>query len=230
MNTIDSSLPGASGAQSTGLLSRATGSSVMGKDEFLLLLVTQLRNQDPMNPMDGQQFAAQLAQFSSVEQLINIDRTLAAHGEMNGLLAQSVNSGVAAGLIGKSIQADGNAVHWSGGDDVPLHFELAGEATKVTVKVRDADGTVVREMEVDARDAGRHSAAWDGKNAAGVAVPKGTYTFEVEAVAGKDGKDKVGATPFIQGKVDRITFGQDGIMLWIGEQAIPMGAVRTVKE
>ena len=69
----------------------------MGKDEFLLLLVTQMRHQDPMNPMDGQQFAAQLAQFSSVEQLINIDRTLAASGEMNSLLAQGVNSGVAAG-------------------------------------------------------------------------------------------------------------------------------------
>lgn len=93
---------------------QAAASAVMGKDDFLRLLVTQLGNQDPLNPMDGQEFAAQLAQFSSVEQLLNISDVLAQNGEMNGLLAQSINSGVASGLIGKTVQASGNAISWDG--------------------------------------------------------------------------------------------------------------------
>src|SRR5690625_8037480 len=73
------------------LTARASNSE-MGKEEFLRLLVTQLSNQDPLNPMDGQEFAAQLAQFTSVEQLLNIQQTLVENGQLNSMLAEGINS------------------------------------------------------------------------------------------------------------------------------------------
>lgn len=229
MNPIESILPG--NQTYTGATTRqATGSSVMGKDEFLLLLVTQLRNQDPTNPMDGQQFAAQLAQFSSVEQLINIDQTLAANGEMNSLLAQSVNSGVAAGLIGKTVEAAGNTVTWNGEGEAALHFEIGKPAGQVTVTIRDEAGNVVRELSLDDYEAGKHTVAWDGETNAGTRAASGTYTFEVKATGGKDGKESIPATTFIKGRVDRITFGAEGIQLWLGDTAVLMGAVQSVQQ
>src|SRR5690606_23139416 len=133
------------------------------------------------SPTDGQQFAAQLAQFSSVEQLMNIDQTLAANGQMNGILAQSVNSGVAAGLIGKNVEADGNTVHWDGENDTTLHFELGAPARDVTVRIRDAAGQVVRELDLGSYGAGEQSVTWDGKITKGGVGSPGTYTFEVLA-------------------------------------------------
>jgi flagellar basal-body rod modification protein FlgD len=226
MSTIDpTALPG---FQSTPGASRPQGSSKMGKDEFLRLLVTQLKNQDPTNPMDGQQFAAQLAQFSTVEQLINIDSTLAANGQMNGLLAQGVNSGVAAGLIGKTVEANSNLISWSGVGRPPLSFELTGPADAVQVTVYDENGQAVREMVLDGGAAGKHTVEWDGKNSGGIDVPPGTYTYEVTA-ATADGKP-VEVKTTLKGKVDRVTFGPDGIMLWIGGVAVPMSGVRSVED
>ncbi|MEX1055960.1 MAG: flagellar hook capping FlgD N-terminal domain-containing protein, partial [Rhodothermales bacterium] len=118
--------------------------SALGKNEFLRLLVAQISNQDPLNPMQGHEFAAQLAQFSSVEQLMNIGDVLTKNGELNGLLAQSVNSGVASGLIGKSIETKGNQINWSGEGVSELNFKLADSAQSVTVTIRDKVGNVIR--------------------------------------------------------------------------------------
>lgn len=221
---------GASGAATHPATGALTGGSsqVMGKDEFLRLLVTQLSNQDPLSPMDGQQFAAQLAQFSSVEQLMNIGSTLAGNGEMNALLAQSINSGVAAGLIGKTIEADTNTVGWSGEGEARLGFELGGDAEKITLTIRNEAGVVVRTMELDPHGAGTHTTVWDGKDDAGSTVAKGAYTFEVTAT-GADAAP-VEASVFVEGRVDRVTFGRDGILLWLGEASVPMHAVRSVEE
>ncbi len=206
---------------------QAAASAVMGKDDFLRLLVTQLGNQDPLNPMDGQEFAAQLAQFSSVEQLLNISDVLAQNGEMNGLLAQSINSGVAAGLIGKNVQASGNAISWDGENPPPINFELADGAEVVTVTIHNETGDVVRTLELPAHFAGEHTLEWDGLDATGQAASSGTYTVEVLA---RDSEgNPVEAESFVSGIVDRITFGQDGIMLWIGKTRVPMSAVESVE-
>lgn len=225
MNPIEATTPASS------LFSGATGrkgGSKMGKDEFLRLLVTQLRNQDPTNPMDGQQFAAQLAQFSSVEQLMNIEKTLGSQGEMSGLLAQSINSGVAAGLIGKTVEAEGNVVGFNGADEAHLGFELPDSARQVTITIRDANGNLVREIDLKTRGAGKNTVTWDGKNSAGIMAQEGKYTFEVSANNGDNAP--VYATPYSIGRVDRVTFGQDGIRLWMGGASIAMSSVRSVED
>ena len=206
----------------------ATGGQALGKEEFLRLLVTQLSNQDPMNPMQGQEFAAQLAQFSSVEQLININESVSAQGEMQQLLSQGINSGVAAGLIGKQVEAAGNQVGWQGEGEVPLQFELATAAPSATLTLRDAAGNVAHTLELKNLKAGRHAIEWNGENDGGARLPQGVYSFEVNAVD-TDG-NPVAAAPSTRGRVDRVSFGQDGIRLWLGDVSIPMSAVQSVEQ
>ncbi len=207
--------------------SKQIGDGVMGKDEFLKLLVTQLSNQDPMNPMDGQEFAAQLAQFTSVEQLMNISGALAENGEMNAMLAQSVNSGVAAGLIGKTVETVSNEVNLDGENPAILKFRLDDNADVVKMTIRDAAGNLVKEIDLKGRSSGEHEFEWNGEDVQGQKVKAGLYTYDVKA-ADKAG-ESVGANEFFRGDVDRITFGKDGIMLWIGDVKVPMSDVESVE-
>ncbi len=203
------------------------GSQVLGEDQFLQLLVTQLSNQDPLNPLDGQEFAAQLAQFSTVEQLVNIKGTLEGNNASIDLLSQSTNAGIAAGLIGQTIEAEGNAVDWSGESDVPLAFDLGAAATSVTITIRDEAGNVVRTLDAGAMGKGDQTVDWDGTNADGATVEQGVYTFEV-AATDADG-NTVTATTLMRGAVDRVTFGLDGILLWLGDVSVPLEMVSSVE-
>lgn len=216
-------------AAGTGTADAAAGKprGAMGKDEFLQLLVAQLSNQDPLNPLEGHDFAAQLAQFTSLEQLISINQSIGANAQMSGILAQSINSGVAAGLIGKEITAAGNVVEWSGESEAELHFELAGPARNVTVRVLDSSGAVIRTIDAGSFDGGEQSVAWDGKTSKGVKLASGTYTYEVEA--SDPNGDPIGVAPFVRGTVDRVTFGQNGILLWLGGRSVPMSEVESVE-
>jgi flagellar basal-body rod modification protein FlgD len=223
-NTIN----GITGGSSEAAQVAAKPRNDMGKEEFLRLLVTQLSNQDPMNPLDGQEFAAQLAHFTSVEQLLNIQQTLVANGELNSMLAQGINSGVASGLIGRVVEANGSQMLWDGASAGGSGFELAGAATDVEVTIRDSAGNVVRTLTLGALESGKHALDWDGRDDKGAVVPKGAYTMEV-AAKDADGS-QVASQTFIAGRVDRVTFAQDGIKLWIGELSVAMGKVRSVAE
>jgi flagellar basal-body rod modification protein FlgD len=200
----------------------------MDRDDFLLLLVTQLSHQDPMSPMDAQDFAAQLAQFSSVEQLTQINDAMALNSEMNGLLAQSVNAGVAAGLINKTVVADGDQVFVNDSEPASLNFDLSRAAADVTLTITNEAGSVVRTIELNTRSEGTHEHMWDGLDDAGNPVSNGTYHLSVSA-ADSAGVD-VPASALIRGSVDRISFGTEGIQLWLGSTSISMGSVRSVEE
>lgn len=205
---------------------KAAGSQEMGKEEFLRLLVTQLSNQDPLNPMEGQEFAAQLAQFTSVEQLVNIGKSLDVQGEMQGLLAQGINSGVAAGLIGKEVVGGTDTFTLGEAGDVPLGFTLGGAATNVTVTVRNAAGEVVRTIEEGSFAGGEHTVSWNGTGDDGERLGEGLYTFEVTATDANEAS--VEASPLVRGRVDRVSFGADGIRLWLGGSSMPLSTVRSV--
>jgi flagellar basal-body rod modification protein FlgD len=207
---------------------KENGSSTLGKDEFLRLLVAQLSNQDPLNPMDGQEFAAQLAQFSSVEQLININETLGIQGSMQQLLAQSISNSSAAGLIGKMIEAEGSKVAVGAEGDVPIRFELADAASEVKITIEDGAGTVVRTIDLQNLGKGEQSFTWDGMKSTGGRVPSGNYVIKITAT-GTDGKS-IDATTIARGRVDRVSFGQDGATLWIGDVSVPLSSVRSVSD
>lgn len=198
----------------------------MGKDEFLRLLVTQMRYQDPLNPLEGQEFAVQLAQFSSVEQLMRIGDLVAQGAEVNGALTRSLDRGLSTGLIGKTVEADINRMAWDGEGFMPAGFRLPADAAGVEVTIYDANGQPVRTLTLGSKGAGSHTLDWDGKDDRGATVPHGTYTFRVKAT-GLDGA-ALEATPFVRGRVERVTLDQDDIQLWIGGLSLPMGKIRSV--
>lgn len=208
--------------------SAGSRSDAMGKEDFLKLLVAQLAHQDPLNPLAGHEFAAQLAQFSSVEQLVNINELLGGQGELNGILAQSINSGVAAGLIGKRIEASASTFRIDEKNSTMSGaVELSKAASNVTVTIKDAKGAVVKTIELGAQGEGTHDFEWDGTNSAGARVQAGDYTFEVKATDPQG--DAIGAGGIIRGTVERVTFSAEGIKLWVNGAPIAMGAVTSVE-
>lgn len=154
---------------------------VMGKDDFLQLLVTQLNNQDPLSPMDGQEFAAQLAQFSSLEQLSQINDNLDLSLQSDLMLSQSIANNMAVGLIGREVLALGNSLN---GSEREIYFQLPADAASVTLEIRDSEGNLVRTLEGTELATGVQSIPWDGRNQEGEQLPSAVYNFSVSATAG----------------------------------------------
>ena len=209
----------------TGAASQAANDE-LGKNDFLQLLVAQLGNQDPTNPMEGREFAAQLAQFTSVEQLTNISDQIQAQQGANDALTQSINSGVATDLIGRTVEAGGNTIQWTGEGEATVGVDLDAPASEATITIRDAAGNAVHTRTLDDVSGGSGEITWDGTADGGGAVPEGRYTIDVSATDAND--DPVGTTPYIAGTVDRVTFGQEGTQLWVDGIKVSMGRVRSV--
>lgn len=181
---------------------------ILGKDDFLKMLVMQLRFQDPLNPMQGTEFAAQLAQFSSVEQLSNINTSLGASLDANYLMTQAITNSLSASLIGKDVKASADAFQFSGSGDVRLGYSLPSAADHVTVKIMDESGAVVRTITSGGSAKGDNAFTWDGLNDAGEAVASGKYHFSVEAVDATG--QTVGSSRYVYGTVSGVRFKEDG--------------------
>jgi flagellar basal-body rod modification protein FlgD len=191
--------------------SRAPKSS-LGKDDFLSLLITQMQNQDPLDPMKGTEFASQLAQFSSLEQLTNINTNLGQSLAAQGTLSSSISNALAATFIGKDVRATADTFQYSAPANVKLGYSLSAPADSVVVKVYDSAGNVVRTMN-GTKDTGDNSITWDGTNDSGQSVGAGTYTFKVQAA--DSGGSKYDATTFLFGKVSGVRFKSDGTVFVI---------------
>lgn len=209
-------------AAATGASATAAASKSMGKDAFLRLLVTQLQNQDPLNPADSTEFTAQLAQFSSLEQLSNINQNL----ETLNLFQASINNAQAVSLIGKEVLARGNSVEKQGSLPVSCEFELEAAAARVVMSIYDSAGGFVTELVGGSQPEGRGSLAWDGRDRNGSPVADGLYTFETQA-EGSDGK-KVAAGSLIRGRVSGVTLDGGTPLLMVGERRLAFGNVLQV--
>ena len=132
---------------------------ILGKEDFLNLLIAQLQHQDPLDPTDSVEFTAQLAQFSSLEQLSNVNDNL----EKLELYQASINNSQAVSFIGKEIVARGNSLEVSGGAPVDCQFNLPEDAGSVTITIYDANGEFVRAFDVSNLPAGLQSLSWDAK-------------------------------------------------------------------
>jgi len=163
------------------------GSTSLGKDDFLRLLVTQLQHQDPLNPLDQNQFLSQTAQFTALEQLQNINTAL------GNLTAQSVSSGLAqsAALLGRTVKVSGSNFTFDGATAVSLPFTVEGAATPVHVEILDQQGNLVRGVDVNATAPGAYAATWDGLDGAGHRMTAGSYYYRVSALGGTSGSDTV---------------------------------------
>lgn len=182
-NAIDSGVRGALNA--TGANSRGGGADL--QDSFMTLLVTQLRNQDPTNPMENAEMTSQLAQINTVSGIQDLNHTL--EGITGQLDAGQVLQ--AAGLIGKGVLVPGDRVLvGEEGSATPFGIELEEPAGEVRITIRDGNGEVVRRFEPFAMDAGVDSFTWDGVTDDGTTAPQGAYSVSVEAVS--DGEARGG--------------------------------------
>ena len=193
----------------------------VGKEDFLKLLVTQLQNQDPLQPMDNTEFVAQLAQFSTLEGITNMDARLGSIGDS----MLSLNNFGAAGLIGSEITALGDLVTLNG-SSAEISYRLQGDAASVKVSILNSTGSPVRQLETGGGATGENSVVWDGRDGDGNALPHGNYTFTVTAARG-DGSD-VGVDTLLRGVVEEIEYENGMPFLLVGGQRVSMGAVVSV--
>ena len=192
----------------------------MGKDEFLKLLVAQLKNQDPMNPSNGQEMAAQLAQFSSLEQLTQIGSTLETQGGyLQGVIGSLAASG-AQQAIGKPIVAYGEHVYVPKEGQASVRFTAGGGGGSATLKIFDDAGKVIATRPLGTVKAGDHGLAL-GDLTKG--MPEGWYKYSVEVVdpAGK----AVPTTTYTSAIPDGLRYTPDGPVLTAGDLTIPYEAV-----
>jgi len=179
MTTVNTAL--APSVKASGAAPTTSGPS-LGKQDFLKLLITQLRYQDPLNPLDQNQFLAQTAQFTSLESLQNIDRGLAS---LQTTMAGSALT-QAANLLGKTVLATGADFAFDG-RQAALPFAVDGDASLATVDVLDASGTVLRTLTSGPVAEGAHTIAWDGLDGAGRSLAPGTYHYRVSAQGARAG-------------------------------------------
>lgn len=195
--------------------------SALGKDDFLKLLVNQLQYQDPENPVDDREFASQLAQFSSLEQMQNVSTGLSqltAVMEQQGQYALLQGVGKVARSAGDALVADSEGR--TGG------FTLAATSAATRVTITDAGGTVLRTIDLGPLGSGDHTFTWDGTIPGGAAAPPGPYHFSVEATDGTG--TPVNSQTYVEGTVTGVSLG-DSPTVQIGDVTVPFSAIQVWK-
>lgn len=198
--------------------SSQTKKTTMGKDDFLKMLIAQLKNQDPLNPLDGTNFAAQLAQFSSLEQLQNMSTQL----ETMSSSFSSMNNVQVANLIGNEVSAKGNSTNVEGSTNT-LYYNLPSDVKQGNVKIYDAQGILVRTQTFGSQKAGINSLTWNCAN-----LPAGTYTFEISATD-TSGKD-ITPTTMVTGKVTGATFKSGVPYLTVNGQDLAFADIISIRK
>lgn len=196
---------------------------VENTQDFLLLLTAQIRHQDPLAPMDSEQFVTQLAQLSQVEQAVQSNQNL--EGIQNSLNSSSVLSDLS--LIDREVEAESAQVSKTG-DLTAFEYRLDAMANEVVVHVLNSSGQPVRSLNAkDLTPGESHKVVWDGRDASGALMPNGTYRL---SVAARDADDEaVAATTFVRAKVESVTFegGYPRLILSNG-QDISSSQIRSV--
>ena len=200
-----------------------SGQSKLGKDDFLNLLVTQLRYQNPLEPLQDSDFVAQLSQFSSLEQLENINTNLGYSNQLDYVLSQTIANTMATTIIGKEVVAEGNTVYHTYDKGDNLHFKLSGQAQSAEVQIYNESGALVRTLTAENLDEGMNSIEWDGKDDSGTNVAGGEYTFTVTAKDGA-GNDLEVETRVV-GIIDSVRYEDGQGWLMIGNQKISMSDI-----
>ena len=214
--------------QMLGVGSVADQQNQSDKDMFLELLVAQMRYQDPLNPIEGTDFTAQLAQFSSLEQLQKMSASLDASTETDMLLARSINNTLATTIVGKSVRAVSDEVHYDGENPVDISFELSGRAASVTIEIVSEDGRTLRTLKDSGFEAGDGSIRWDGCDQHGNNIPAGTYSVTVSAVSPEG--NSVSVQPLCVGHVSSVRFVDGNPVLVVDGREIPFGSVLEISE
>ncbi|MRW92109.1 flagellar hook assembly protein FlgD [Duganella sp. FT80W] len=194
----------------------STDSTTADQDKFMKLLVTQLQNQDPLNPMDNAEMTSQLAQLSTVTGINKLNTTLTS---LQTDLSTNTQTTTAISMIGKGILVDGKGIELSSStatdgtttNSSVFGIDLASAAENVTITIADSTGKTVRTMSMSNVDAGTYPISWDGTTDSNTTAAAGSYTFSVTATSG--GSTLTDATPLQLAAVASVSTGTSGVKL-----------------
>jgi flagellar basal-body rod modification protein FlgD len=204
--------------------SDARGSSALGKDEFLKLMMAQLAQQDPTAPSDSNAFVAQLAQFTSLEQMQNVNSTL--ESMLIGQASQN-NTG-AVNLVGKDVLYKTDKIELEQGQRPVAQAKLGAECAEVTATITDDQGRVVRTIKMGGQPAGDVEIEWDGREESGNTAKPGTYTV---SIAAKDSKGNiVDVEQRATGRVTGVSFENGYPEVILGDQKLKMSDIVEINE
>lgn len=202
---------------------RVVGNNQLDKDAFMKMMLAQLKNQDPTNPLKSHEMAAQLAQFTSVEKLQNIDDTLTALKDQQNPTTnfQALN------FIGRYVSGD--SAKLVRGEHDKTHefpFTLPADAAEATISVKDADGQAIRKFELRNLKKGDNQVTWNGETDNGGVARPGEYSFEIVA-KGKDSRKLAVDTKF-NGQITGVNYTNRGPVLLIGNKSVRLSDVKKI--
>jgi flagellar basal-body rod modification protein FlgD len=204
-----------------GSATQAKSSTEETKDRFLSLLVAQMKNQDPLNPLDNAQVTSQLAQLSTVQGIENMNATLQSLAASMGVGQMSE----AANLIGHGVLVPGNTLNPSLQQDV-MGFELSRPADSVSISILDAAGNEVRKLNLGSRAEGVNVVAWDGLTSNGSTAPAGKYSFQVDAT---QSGQKVSNTALYLSGVTSVSQSSEGVKLNLADnESVSYAEIRQI--
>ena len=196
--------------------------SSLGKDDFLKLLIAQLSAQDPLDPMGAQDFSAQLAQFSGLEQMTNVNANL----EILQKLQTASQNTSSLNLIGKTVESYGNAFNHSANSSETLSYSLASDAVSVRIDMFDSTGSQVDMIRLDNQGQGKNTASWDGFDKHGNPLPAGTYSYTVKA--DNQAGAPIAVDTFSSGLVSEVVFGEDQAYAIVNGKELPISTIKRV--
>ena len=173
----------------------STKNNTLGQEQFLTLLVAQMQNQDPLNPADATEFTAQLAQYSQLEQLFNLNSTM-------DKLAEAQNNSErlsALSLIGKDVVVEGASFSFDG-NVAQIGYKVDGIASEITLQIRNSLNQTVATINASDTGKGNHFLTWNGQDNAGNQLPAGTYSIVTNAKASGD-LSSVAVSPLVRTEV-----------------------------
>ena len=194
------------------------GKASLTQEDFLNLLVTQMQFQDPMNPLDNYQMAAQLAQLGTIEGINTLTQSI---DVMNAYQAATAHLQVV-GLIGKKVEAVGNSLTLNQGNPAEGSYQLS-RAGRVTIDVYDSNGNLVKTLEEGMKDTTKQKFSWDGLNQSGQRVPDGTYSFKVKALDSRG--DPISVSTGMMGVVTGISFENGITYVNIGSDKVTLSSI-----
>lgn len=192
-------------------------------DMFLTMLTTQLKNQDPLSPMDSTQFTQQLVQFASVEQQISANSNL----EKLISLQKSNQVSEALSYIGKTVKAESSQIALQD-KEADFTYLLPEDAASVTITIKDASGVTVKQVALGQTSAGEHDGVWDGKDGSGNQLPDGAYQLSIAATS-KDGTVSKASTSMIA-KVTAVATNDGTTTLSANGVEVPFGKIISISE
>ena len=215
-------IPGVKAIDNSKTTVKMASDEAMGKDDFLKLLIAQLAAQDPLDPMGAQDFSAQLAQFSALEQMTNVNTNL----EIIQKLETTSQNTSALNLIGKTVESHGNTFKHTANTSETLSYSLASDAESVRIDIFDITGSQVDMVRFGNQTLGKNKISWDGLDKHGKPLPEGTYSYIVKA--DNRAGNPIEVDTFSSGLVSEVVFGEDQAYAIVNGKELPISTIKRV--